>query len=376
MTSQLAISAIIPCYNAEAYIKNCINSLLNQKFKKKFEIIIIDDASEDNTLKIIKKFKVKNIKFFSLKKNSGPAAARNFGLKKAKGKYVFFFDVDDKISDEIFKNLYNVGSQNDCDMVFCDKKLIENSINQRKNKYYYSSNKFFNKSKITNELLKRFNNPFSYSGIFLHYGKLIKRSLLTDNNIFFEKKLRYLEDEVFGWDTLCFSKNVAYIRKQLYSYYIHPKANTARSDAFNKGYPIENFFIIKNHIKNALLTKGVSRELSEKYSNHAFAYFIINSLVSYNMSIMLKKINPSNGKKKIQIFIKKIIKNKKIIKAFEQYKPSKNESKWIPLAILRKSITLIQQACNQRCKIILKKSRKVSELILTPSSREITRHST
>ena len=68
-------------------------------------------------------------------------------------------------------------------MVFCDKKLIENSKNQRKNKFYYPSDKVFSKSQITNELLKRFTNPSAYSGIFLHYGKLIKRSLLIKNKM-------------------------------------------------------------------------------------------------------------------------------------------------------------------------------------------------
>jgi glycosyltransferase involved in cell wall biosynthesis len=357
MTNPVAISVIIPCYNAEAFIKKCLESLFNQSFKENFEIIVVDDASNDKTAEIVKSYNKSNIKFFFLKENSGPATARNLGLQNATGEYVFFLDVDDTISHNIFSSLYYTAKEKKFDMVFCDKKLIENSENQRNNKFYYLSDKIFNKSEIINELFERFTNPFSYSGIFLHYGKLIKRSLLIKNNIFFEEKLRYLEDEVFGWDTLAFSNNIAYIRKQLYSYYINPKANTARSDAFNKGYPISNFFIIKDHVKKSLLIKGVNKESAEKFSNHAFAYFIINSLISYSMSIMLKKIDKKIGETKIKIFIKEIVSNPEIIKAFRQYSPSKNESKWIPKAIITKWIFIIQLACNQRCRTILRKSR-------------------
>ena len=358
MTNQVAISVIIPCFNAEKFIKNCLDDLHNQNFEKDIEIIIIDDASEDKTVEIIKSFDLKNLRFFPLKQNSGPAAARNLGLKKAVGKYVFFLDVDDKISPEILKCLYYPAIEKDLDMVFCDKQLIERSTNQRENIFYYSTDRLFEKNQITNELLERFTNPFSYSGIFLHYGKLIKRSLLVENNIFFVEELRYLEDEVFGWDTLAFVKNVAYIRKQLYLYYINPKTNTARSEALNKGFPISNFFLIKDHIKKSLKKRNLEETNSENFSNHAFAYFIINSLVSYNMSIFLEKIDSRTGKKNLKNFVKELINNKDIINAFKNYKPSKNESRWIPKAILTKSIFLIKLACNMRCKEILRENRR------------------
>jgi glycosyltransferase involved in cell wall biosynthesis len=358
MINKVAISVIIPCYNAELYIKDCLKSLLGQNIKNFFEIIVIDDASKDKTVEIIKKFKLSKIKFFSLKKNSGPAAARNLGLQKAKGEYVFYLDVDDKISKKILKELYNLAIQKNFDMVFCDKKLIENYKNQRENQFYYPQNKIFSKLQITNELLERFTNPSDYSGIFLHYGKLIKRSLLIKNKILFVEKLRYLEDEIFGWDTLGNTNSVAYLKKQLYSYYVHPKISTARSDAFNKGFPISNFFIIKDHIKKSLMGRDLKNEICEKYSNHAFTYFIVNSLVSYSMSLMFKKIKNSNGNKIFENFIKKLITNEKIMYSFRQYKPSKQESKWIPKAILTKSILLTKLACKLRCKQIVKKQKE------------------
>ena len=101
MKDLCSISVIVPCYNSESFIKNCLNLLINQNFNKSFEIIIVDDASNDKTVEIIKSYNHSNIKLYFLEKNSGPSAARNLGLKKARGKYVFFLDVDDSISNNI-----------------------------------------------------------------------------------------------------------------------------------------------------------------------------------------------------------------------------------------------------------------------------------
>lgn len=90
------ISIITPLYNAEKYIEETINSVLNQTHKN-WEMIIVDDCSKDNSLILAKKFESKDnrIKVFSLTNNGGSAVARNYGLKQAKGRYITFLDADD-----------------------------------------------------------------------------------------------------------------------------------------------------------------------------------------------------------------------------------------------------------------------------------------
>ena len=89
MSETLSISIIVPVFNAEKYLKRCVESILNQNFNKPFEIILIDDASTDDSINILKRFKSPIIKLISQKFNSGPASTRNTGLKHAKGKYIF-----------------------------------------------------------------------------------------------------------------------------------------------------------------------------------------------------------------------------------------------------------------------------------------------
>ena len=113
-------SLIIPAYNAEKYISNCIQSILSQNFsKKKYEIIIINDASKDKTQRICNKFKKKNkfIKVLNNKKNLGVSSSRNLGVKSASGKYVIFVDSDDSIKKNSLKNLNKILSKDEVDLL-------------------------------------------------------------------------------------------------------------------------------------------------------------------------------------------------------------------------------------------------------------------
>ena len=95
-SSDVLFSIVIPVYNSEKYLVQCIQSILNQKYIN-FEILLIDDYSTDKSLKICKSFarKFNNIKIICNKKNKGASACRNEGIKNSVGKYVIFLDSDD-----------------------------------------------------------------------------------------------------------------------------------------------------------------------------------------------------------------------------------------------------------------------------------------
>lgn len=100
-------SIVIPLYNKEKYIKRAINSVLKQTFHN-FEIIVVNDASTDNSLSIVQNIKDKRIKIFNRKKNMGPHFSRNYGIKKAKGKYIAFLDADDEYKPFFLKTIVNL----------------------------------------------------------------------------------------------------------------------------------------------------------------------------------------------------------------------------------------------------------------------------
>ena len=107
MTNKPLVSIIMNCYNGEKYLKHSIKSIINQKYVN-WELIFWDNKSTDNSAKILKKFKDKRIKYFYAKKKTVLYKARNLALKKAKGKFIAFLDVDDlwtkdKLSKQIPK---------------------------------------------------------------------------------------------------------------------------------------------------------------------------------------------------------------------------------------------------------------------------------
>lgn len=111
------ISVIVPFYNSSKYINECIQSILNQTYND-FELLLINDGSEDDSLNICKEYKDKRIRIFN-RKHNGVSCARNYGLSKARGEYVCFIDSDDIVHRDYLNKLYN-NMNDDVDFVECD----------------------------------------------------------------------------------------------------------------------------------------------------------------------------------------------------------------------------------------------------------------
>lgn len=128
------VSVITPIYNGEKTIEKTIKSVLEQTYNK-FEMIIVDDLSSDNTVNIIKKYqkKDKRIKLFILNKKGGASGARNFALKKATGKYIAFLDGDDLWKKNKLEKQVNFMEDNDIYFSYTDYSYIDsegNNLNQ------------------------------------------------------------------------------------------------------------------------------------------------------------------------------------------------------------------------------------------------------
>ena len=351
-----SVSVIIPFFNAEAYLNKCLKSLSDQDIKEPFEVLMINDCSRDNSLKIIENFNTLNIKIFSLKKNSGPSVARNKGIEEANGEYVFFLDADDYISKETLNTLFTKAKTKNLDLIFCDKKRIEGSLNKRENIYSYSSNIDFTETTIIEEIKRRVTDPNHLLGVIGCHGKLIKHSILLENNIKFEERLRFMEDEIFMIDILGCSNKVSYIRKQLYINNINQNVSSARSEAFNHAFPSSYFKIMSGHFKESLIKKNCYKEEADSYEKQALIFYIIYALISYSLSIFKRKVSMKKGLEQRNKIFKEVINDIEITQAAKSYLASKDESRWIPRAISYKSYFFLKFFCNLRTKQLIKKN--------------------
>lgn len=113
---EVDLSIVVPAYNVEKYVKECIESIINQKTKYSFEVIIIDDGSTDDTLSLVYEFEDKRIKVIS-QENRGLSGARNTGMNNAKGRYIMFVDSDDRLPQDAVESLLVCADKYDSDIV-------------------------------------------------------------------------------------------------------------------------------------------------------------------------------------------------------------------------------------------------------------------
>lgn len=182
------ISVIISAYNAARTIRRCIQSVLDQIYTE-WEMIIVDDGSKDDTLDICQSYDDSRIRVLH-KENGGVSSARNHGLKFAQGDYIAFIDSDDFIEADYLEHL----SQGlDYDIVisgFCYENTPESSSFHLK---------LANREAVGRELSKLINaDQLCYP-----WGRLFKRSIIEQNHIRFNEKMRFAEDNVFNWEYLC-----------------------------------------------------------------------------------------------------------------------------------------------------------------------------
>ena len=142
------ISIIIPVYNVEKYLRQCLDSVLSQTYTN-YEVIMVDDGSTDSSYDICLEYSIKDSRFKSFQKeNGGASSARNIGLDKADGKYVFFLDSDDWIDKNTFQSLLEIAEAEETDFVVSEAVAFDDATG--KEDY---SNYFYHKRYITENSL-------------------------------------------------------------------------------------------------------------------------------------------------------------------------------------------------------------------------------
>ena len=204
------VSIIVPVYNASAFIKGCIDSVKSQTMTDGVECILVDDCSTDNTLDKIQSIINGNVNgngnFFLLRqeRNQGPSAARNRGIREARGEYVFFLDADDTITPDCIEVLYGLAKQHDADYVqgrYQSSCLHEGWEVQKVQEVQDAS--LVQKRELPSSLSDRREIKrllLNHNKIqFTPHNRLVRRQMIIDNNLFFNEQIKVRED--FLWMT-------------------------------------------------------------------------------------------------------------------------------------------------------------------------------
>lgn len=209
------VSIIIPVYQAEKYLTNCVESILNQTYKN-FEIILVDDGSDDGSETICDNYSRKYNHIFSIhQRNKGVSSARNLGLDHARGEYILFVDSDDYIEDNYLENAFTAFRMNNIDMYLCGYQDVRKDGRIKEKKYYPLVNDSIWKcNRMGNIMMKLFRSCILHA-----IGtKIYRRAIIEKYRVRFKEKWQYYEDIYFCLSYLAHCDRI-YIEKKIMYYY-------------------------------------------------------------------------------------------------------------------------------------------------------------
>lgn len=260
------ISVIIPIFNMEKYLEDCLESIINQE-NKDFEVILINDGSNDKSESICNHYINKDKRLTLInKKNGGVSSARNYGLKLAKGKFILFVDADDIISKDyltIDKKFYG------CDII--EKPSVHiNSNNNKIVKYHHKNRSIVinNKEQVLKHYISNKNNAL--------WDKFISKDIIGD--YLFDESLKVGEDLIFCAGLALKIRNYGISTKGRYYYRIHD-SSVMKTTISNSSQYINNLFNL----------------ISKIYSNTSSPLVASGLIARYNISKLYRQRNKLNN---------------------------------------------------------------------------------
>lgn len=233
LDKNINLTIIVPVYNTAKLLEKCVNSILNQKTKYIYEIILINDGSTDNSLNILKEFEKnnKNIRILS-QENRGISETRNLGIKNIKGEYVAFIDSDDFIEDNYIEELLDNAYENNADIVRCN--YYEYDVNRNN---VIKTGKEQNNQVLKSGLGKKILDFKGYP-----WGGIYKSSLWND--IQFPNGYWY-EDMIIRMILFRKGKVFSYINDKLYYYCLHSNNISKKIEKTKDIRCLDHFFLIQ-----------------------------------------------------------------------------------------------------------------------------------
>lgn len=216
------VSIIVPVYNAERTIERCLVSIRNQTYKN-LEILIINDGSQDHTMRVIEKYRMLDERFTVIDKvRTGVSSCRNLGIVKAQGTYIQFVDSDDWIAPDMIERYVGIMELYGCDMLISDYyRVVKRKI--------YKNGDIKTEGILTQE---QFATQMMDAPANFYYGvmwnKFYRADIIRTQFILCPEEMNWCEDFYFNLEYLKYTENV-YVHKQAYYYYVKTKGSLVNS---------------------------------------------------------------------------------------------------------------------------------------------------
>lgn len=280
----MKLSVIIPCYNMQAYLPTCLDSVLKQELNlDEMEVIVVNDESTDATLNIAKRYEseYQNIKVID-KRNEGVGAARNSGLDMARGKYIYFLDPDDYLAENTIRRILQLIEKYDLEILTFDSRHVKNSHLDKSKSDVDKERELKILDGITYIAERKFQNEI--------WWYLIKREFMINTGIRFLEG-RWMEDAILTGQLFCRAKRMAHIDLDVHRYRILP------TSAMRNKSPEHYNKVIFDNANAAFVYDELIREIPENHSKavpckirlktrqQSFVFFLLVRLMKSDISV-------------------------------------------------------------------------------------------
>lgn len=296
MENQPLVSIIIPVYNVENYLRECVDSALNQTYKN-LEIILVDDGSTDSSGKICDEYIEKDERISVIHKtNGGLSDARNTGFKQSSGKYVYFLDSDDYIAENTIETLVLIAEKDNSDIVFFDAVSFADTDDFEVSQNYIRKNKYKTDTGINVFKLMTKNKEF-HSAVYL---MLFQKDFIDNNKLTFVPGILH-EDMVYNYYSLCLAQIVSQCPEALY--YRRYRKNSIMTSSKTSKHFISCIDVCK------LNWDFTSETFQTDIPSEALSYLSRCAFNVFNVYDKLTKADKKNHKKELKEFKKDILQN-------------------------------------------------------------------
>ena len=279
------VSVIIPVYNVEQYLRQCLDSVVNQTLKD-IEIICVNDSSTDNSLAILNEYAARDSRIKVITQpNGGAGAARNNGLSASTGKYLSFLDSDDFFEPDMLELAYEKAEEDKADFVVFQS-----------DQYYTDDDKFVQVAWTLREKEIPPYTPFSHRQmtdnifkVFVGWAwdKLYNREFVEQNHLLFQEQ-RTSNDMLFVFSAVAIAKRITVVKKVL----AHQRRDAKDSLSKTRENSWYCFYDALLALRERLKSEGLYRELEKDYINYAlhFSLWNIRTLAEPTKSMLIKKM--------------------------------------------------------------------------------------
>ena len=262
----IKVSVIIPVYNAEQYLRQCLDSVLGQSLKE-IEVICVDDGSTDSSLGILREYERKDRRLKILTQaNSGPARARNNALTQAMGEYLVFLDADDWFEADFLEKMSVCIEKNKADICICKAQRFDSASGKALPSDWMLKTELVPDEAFSPEEAAQYIFQFTYGQV---WDKLYRRSFLLESGILFPE-LRNSEDTAFAYTTLLSAGRIAVLPEVFVHYRVNVSSSVSSSIVNQPEAPYEAFRIIYEHLE-FMENKGLFRQ---SFLNWAMEYLV------------------------------------------------------------------------------------------------------